>query len=50
MYEYIFTRAALNEAISLRSVKPLDRPLFLHDYSFHIMQLDNFKNDKDKIP
>jgi hypothetical protein len=31
MHEYIFTRTALNEAIPLCAVKPLNRTLFLHD-------------------
>src|SRR6266536_1610108 len=31
MYEHIFTRAALDEAISLCAIEPLDCALFLHD-------------------
>jgi len=31
MYEYIFTRAALNEAVSLCAIKPLYRSFFFHD-------------------
>jgi hypothetical protein len=31
MYKYVFTRAALDEAIAFGAIKPLNGTLFLHD-------------------
>jgi hypothetical protein len=50
MYEHIFTRAALNEAISLCAIEPLDCALFLHDKLLSALQIKQYSSGCDDGP